>query len=69
MTRYKTMRSGAWFAPKLAERWKCCDCGLVHWMEFKLASTANGQWRLVVRATVDKRQTAQMRKERKGRKK
>lgn len=40
--KYKQVKSGEWVAPKRKYyKMKCCDCGLVHKMEFQLAGTKN----------------------------
>jgi hypothetical protein len=37
MARYKKVKAGEWQQP-IKRRYKmvCCDCGLVHWMDFRV---------------------------------
>lgn len=56
--RYKVLQDGEWLRPvHKGFRDACCDCGLVHLVEFRIVDGA-----IEFRATVDKRATAAMRK-------
>lgn len=42
--RYKKVQAGEWVRPKRKYYYmKCCDCGLVHKMEFELLKARNGK--------------------------
>lgn len=42
--RYKQVHEGEWVYPKKrGYRMKCCDCGLVHILNFKLVKRGNGK--------------------------
>ena len=61
MKKYPRVRDGQWIAPKRkGYRLACCDCGLVHELEFRLMPHAGGK-RIVFRARRHKRATATMR--------
>ena len=54
--KYPTVMAGEWVQPKAVYRMKCCDCGLVHRMEFRLYRN-----RLQFRAFRDERETNRLR--------
>lgn len=42
--RYKTVQSGEWVSPRRKGYYmKCCDCGLVHRMNFRLVKYGSGK--------------------------
>jgi Zn-finger protein len=55
--KYKTVYDGEWIQPKKGWSMRCCDCGLVHQVEFRIV---NGKVQLA--ATRNKRATAASRK-------
>lgn len=58
--RYPKLQDGEWIFPeKEGFKWACCDCGLVHRLEFV---TAPEDASLAFRATRDKRATAAKRR-------
>ena len=60
MKRYPDIKAGQWVAPKKSGyRMECCDCGLVHVLEFRLY---RGQ--VQMRGYRDNRATARRRKKR-----
>jgi len=62
--RYSKPKSGEWVKPKRKYyKMACCDCGLVHKMEFALFPTTNGKG-IYFRAWRDERATGQMRRKR-----
>lgn len=43
MARYKPVADGEWVRPVMrGYRMKCCDCGLVHVLDFKVIKWARG---------------------------
>lgn len=61
MRRYPRMKDGQWIAPKRrGYRLACCDCGLVHELEFRLMPHGGGK-RIIFRAYRHRRATASMR--------
>jgi len=43
--RYKQIYSGEWVQPKRkGYRMKCCDCGLVHILDFRLLKNGRGNF-------------------------
>jgi len=58
---YKQVLDGEWIRPRM-KGWKmaCCDCGLVHVMNFKLRKEWPGG--IMVQATRDNRATAAKRR-------
>lgn len=57
--RYETLRDGKWVnTPARRYRIGCCDCGLVHDVEFRMVVTADGQFQLQRRLRRNKRQSA-----------
>lgn len=63
MTVYTRPKSGEWVQPiRKGYRMACCDCGLVHTMDFRVHGGA-----IQFRAYRNERSTAAMRRERKKR--
>lgn len=61
--RYPIMKDGEWIHPLKGHRMACCDCGLVHVMQFKIVKDAKGRrTRIVFAASRDNRATAAMRR-------
>jgi len=64
--RYHSPKAGQWVQPiQKGYRMQCCDCGLVHRMEFRVAGNASGyrQW-VQFRVWRDERETRRRRKAR-----
>lgn len=41
--RYRQVQDGEWVKPRMRNYYmKCCDCGLVHKMDFKVIAHARG---------------------------
>lgn len=58
MARYKQQQDGDWIRPQMRRyRLKCCDCGLIHVLDFKIVGK-----RIVFRATRNYRATAAARR-------
>lgn len=56
--KYSPVQDGEWVQPKRkGYRMRCCDCGLVHTMDFRLVKYGNGR-KIQFRATRDQRATA-----------
>lgn len=54
----KQIKDNEWFAPTMRKHlMACCDCGLVHWMDFKIKNN-----QLLIRAKRARNKTAQRRK-------
>lgn len=61
--KYHRVKPGEWFRPAMREhREKCCDCGLVHIIDFRIADG-----RVEKRIFRDQRSTAAGRRKRRGR--
>lgn len=61
MARYRRMKDGEWFAPKRnGYKMACCDCGLVHTLDFRLVPHGGGK-RIILRARRHARATTAMR--------
>lgn len=61
--RYPKIKAGAWVQPKRKYyRMACCDCGLVHKMEFKLIPYGDGKHKIRFRVWRDNKETAKLRK-------
>ena len=65
--RYKPVQSGEWVKPVMrGYRMKCCDCGLVHEMQFKAIEVkrhnANGTYQYVELARSKYRVTFRLRR-------
>lgn len=56
--RYHKQKDGEWVEPKPGYRMACCDCGLVHRVEFRVLHGGVVQFR----ATRDQRATGQRRR-------
>jgi len=61
--RYTQIYDGEWYKPKTlrGHRMVCCDCGLVHVMDFVIAKHGRGHT-VLIRSVRDKRATAARRK-------
>jgi len=60
--KYKPAKSGQWIKPKKnGYKMMCCDCGLVHRMQFEHVPFGSGR-KIVFRAWRDERATAAARK-------
>ena len=63
MTAYTRPKNGEWVQPiRKGYRMACCDCGLVHTMDFRVHNGA-----IQFRASRNERSTAAMRRERRKR--
>jgi hypothetical protein len=63
-TKYRQARDGQWIRPcRRGYRIMCCDCGLVHRVDFKVVCR-NGRTYLAFRATRDRKATAATRRAR-----
>ena len=57
--KYPIVQDGEWIRPiKTDYRLRCCDCGLVHIVNFKYMPEINGKFKIVFRAFRDIRATA-----------
>jgi len=64
MTTYTAPLAGEWVKPVMkGYRMACCDCGLVHVIDFKVIKNGRGH-KVVFRASRHARATAAMRRER-----
>lgn len=62
---YKRVEAGEWVRPvRRGYRMMCCDCGLVHTIDFKLVPYGSGK-KIIFQAARDERATAASRRERK----
>ena len=60
--RYTTPREGEWVRPVMrGYRMKCCDCGLVHWFQFRVIRWGRGH-KILFRAYRLERATAASRR-------
>lgn len=67
MAQYSKPKAGEWIRPiKRGYKMACCDCGLVHRMEFAHVPYGGGR-KIIFRAWRDERATAAMRREKKKR--
>lgn len=66
--KYPAVEAGEWVVPRRKfYRLGCCDCGLVHKMEFKLVpSWHGGGKKILMRAWRDEKATAFLRTRKKG---
>lgn len=63
MARYGKPKAGEWVRPiKRGYKLACCDCGLVHRMDFAHIKYGSGR-KVIFRAWRDERATAAMRRE------
>lgn len=60
MARYKQVHDGEWVAPvRRGYKMACCDCGLVHRVDFEVVKRNGGKWaKPIFRAWRDARATA-----------
>ena len=64
---YKPAKDGQWIAPvKRGYKMACCDCGLVHTLDFEHIPRGRGR-KIIFRAWRDERATAAIRREKKKR--
>ena len=69
MSGYPKVQAGEWVQPtRRGYKMACCDCGLVHRLDFKLVPYGDGKHKIRLRAFRDERATAAMRRVRKRRK-
>jgi hypothetical protein len=62
MRRYPKVTEGEWVQPRReGYRMQCCDCGLVHRMQFRLVKYPKGH-KIQMRGYRDNRATAQVRR-------
>ena len=48
---FPTVQSGEWVQPRRRGYWmKCCDCGLVHRMNFRLVPYGQGKFKIQFQA-------------------
>ena len=48
---FPTVQSGEWVQPRRRGYWmKCCDCGLVHRMNFRLVPYGQGKYKIQFQA-------------------
>ena len=71
MPKFKVMIEGRggwceWIFPRVKKNYlmKCCDCGLVHEIQFRIVRRARGRLDVVFRARRNKRATAARRRKR-----
>lgn len=68
--KYPEARKGEWIAPvRKGYRLACCDCGLVHRINFRLVKLKGGGHKIQFQAFRDNRSTAQMRRHAREKKK
>lgn len=61
--RYRQEVAGRWVYPKrTGYRMMCCDCGLVHVLDFKVAKDSIGRAKILFRVFRNERATAAARK-------
>jgi hypothetical protein len=64
--KYDEIKDGEWVTPaKKGYKLACCDCGLVHRMDFKHVEQGKS-WAVMFRAFRDNRATAAIRRSMKG---
>ena len=62
--KYKNVEPGEWIRPRpKGYKMMCCDCGLVHVIDFKIIKSGNGRY-VRFKAIRDNRATAASRKHR-----
>lgn len=62
MARYPSVQDGEWIRPvKRGYKMACCDCGLVHRVDFEHVKWGNGR-KIIFRAYRDERATAAKRR-------
>ena len=62
MPKYTALNDRRWYWIARKGRTACCDCGLVHDEEYKLAPTFNGGKKIMFRTIRNRRATAQIRR-------
>lgn len=63
MAKYDEPKAGEWVQPRRrGYKMACCDCGLVHRMNFRLVESANGGKSIQFQAFRDERATAAIRR-------
>lgn len=61
--KYKPAKDGEWLWPqRRGYRLECCDCGLIHVVNFRLVKTPNGGRAIQFQAFRDNRATGQVRR-------
>ena len=60
--RYVRLEEGQWYRQPSFDRVACCDCGLVHDVEWRAVQDKNGQLALEMRHSRNMRATAQVRR-------
>ena len=66
MKRYPQIFEGEWVQPRRKDyRMQCCDCGLVHRMNFRIALDKRGRRFIQLQAFRDNRATAAVRRKKK----
>jgi len=61
--KYYEMEEGEWITPqKKGYRLQCCDCGLVHKIDFRIIDNEDGTKKIQFRAFRDYRATGQVRR-------
>lgn len=59
---YPKVEAGSWVQPRMkGYKMACCDCGLVHLLEFKIVKCGRGR-KIIFRAYRDNRATAALRR-------
>ncbi len=67
--KYETPSAGEWVQPKRhLYKLMCCDCGLVHNVQFRLIGYGDGKKKIQFRAWRNERSTALARRHRKKKK-
>lgn len=60
--KYDDVKPGEWIRPiRKGYKMRCCDCGLVHRLDFKVRRTPAGRSVIMFRAYRDERATAAIR--------
>lgn len=63
MARYHEPKAGEWVQPRRkGYKLACCDCGLVHRLDFRIVQYAKNQRKIQFRVFRDNRATGQMRR-------
>lgn len=61
--KYKVETGDEWIAPRKGYRMACCDCGLVHSIDFEIGKNSKtGKMQPIFKVDRDNRATAAMRK-------
>ena len=65
MAKWHSVTDGEWVQPvRRGYKMACCDCGLVHVLDFRLAKKRNGASFIQFQARRDKKRTADRRRRR-----